>query len=59
MTFDIPHMVVTGIIIFAVIWVVNHMFDEMTKGRRSLLQFVILFVLLFILNLVWPYGLSA
>lgn len=58
MTFDIPHMVVTAIIIGVVVYAINHMaqFENMTRGRKSLLTFVVLFVALLLLNLVWPYG---
>lgn len=61
MTFDIPHMIVTAIIIFAVIYPINHMaqFEKMPKGPKFLITFVVLFVLLMILNLVWPYGSSV
>jgi len=58
MTFDIPHMIVTAVIIGVVVFAINHMaqFETMTKGRKSLITFVVLFIALFILNLVWPYG---
>jgi len=58
MTFDIPHMIVTAIIIGIVVYAINHMaqFENMTKGRKSLITFAILFIALFILNLLWPYG---
>ena len=61
MTFDIPHMIVTALIIFAVIYPLNHMaqFENMSKGRKFFIMFIVLFVLLFILNLVWPYGSGA
>ncbi len=61
MTFDIPHMIVTAIIIFAVVYPLNHMkqFENMSKGRRALITFVVLFVGLMILNLVWPYGAAS
>ncbi|SLN09681.1 hypothetical protein ROJ8625_00054 [Roseivivax jejudonensis] len=61
MTFDLPHMIVTAIIIFCVVWVVNHTgpFEGMTKQKRSLVLFGILFVVLLILNIVWPYGTTA
>lgn len=56
MTFDIPHMIVTAIIIFAVVYPLNHMkqFENMSKGRKALVMFVVLFVALMILNLFWP-----
>ena len=58
MTFDIPHMIITAIIIFLVVYPLNHMkqFENMSKGRKALVTFVVLFVGLLILNLVWPYG---
>lgn len=61
MTFDIPHMIVTVIIIFAVVWGLNQtkLFENMSRGRKMLVSFVILFVALMILNLLWPYGSGA
>ncbi|ETW14137.1 hypothetical protein ATO8_04566 [Roseivivax marinus] len=61
MTFDIPRMIVTAIIIFCVVWLVQHtaMFEGMTRRKRSLVLFGVLFVVLFILNLLWPYGATA
>ena len=58
MTLDIPHMLVTAAIIFAAIWLINHLgaFENMPKAKRSLVLFGVLFVALLILNLVWPYG---
>ena len=56
MSFDPLHAIVTSIILFAVIWIVNHsvVFEGMTKRKRSLALFAILFVLLFVLNMIWP-----
>ena len=58
MTFDIPHMIATALIIAAIVYAMNHMpqVDGMTRGRKTLLTFVALFVALLILNTVWPYG---
>ncbi len=56
MTFDIPHMIATAVIIFIVVYGVNHQFENMSKGKRAGVTFVILFVALMILNVVWPYG---
>jgi hypothetical protein len=48
MQFDIPHIIVTAIILFSVIWGMQHIspFPEMTKGKRISRQFIVLFVLL-------------
>lgn len=61
MTFDIPHMIATAIIIFAVVFGTHQLpqFEAMSKGRRALVTFAILFVALMILNVVWPYGSGA
>ena len=61
MTLDIPHLIATALIIFAVFYPLNNMkqFANMSKGRRILVTSALLFVLLFILNLVWPYGAGA
>jgi heme/copper-type cytochrome/quinol oxidase subunit 4 len=58
MSFDIPHMVATAVIIFAVIWGVDQLtqFQNMSRGRKSLMTFVVLLVALTILNIVWPYS---
>jgi len=58
MTFDFPHMIVTALIIFAVIWGLDRSaaLAKMPKGRKRLIVFGVLFVALFVLNLVWPYG---
>ena len=58
MTFDFPHMIATAVIIFVVVWGLDQTtaLDNMSKGRRTLVKFGVLFVAIFILNLVWPYG---
>ena len=61
MAFDPLHVILTSIILFAAIAIVNHTvaFEGMSKRKRSLALFAILFVLLFILNMIWPYGSST
>ncbi len=61
MTFDIPHMIATGLLVFAVIWFIDHSsaFGGAAKGRKTLFKFIGIFVVIFILNLVWPYGATA
>ena len=51
-------MIATAVIILVVIFGVNHSsaFEGMSKGKRALIQFAILFAALFILNIFWPYG---
>lgn len=58
MVFDIPHMIVSGIIVLAVLWIVDHTsaFDNTTKGKKTLIKFGGIFVLILILNILWPYG---
>lgn len=61
MTFDIPHMIATAIIVLAVAWPIQHdwILADASKGKKTLAIFVGVFVLLLILNLVWPYGSGA
>lgn len=37
MTFDTPHMIATAVIVFAVIWIVDHTsaFENAAKGRKT------------------------
>ena len=55
---DIPHAIATAAIIFAVLWGLDHTsaLGNMSKGKKTLVKFLVLFVAIFILNLVWPYG---
>ena len=47
-----------GLLIFIVIWGVPRVsaFDDYSKGKKTFVQFIILFIVIFILNLFWPYG---
>lgn len=58
MTFDIPHMIATAIIIFIVVWGFDQtsMFENMEKKKKTLIKVGTLFVAIFIMNLIWPYG---
>ncbi len=58
MNLDIPHMIATMIVIFAVVWGLSQLavVENMTKLRRALVTMASLFVAIFILNIFWPYG---
>jgi len=58
MTIDIPHMLVTAAIIFAVLFAVEHLgwTAGASRGRRALIIGLAVFLPLLILNLIWPYG---
>lgn len=58
MSLDIPHAIVTAVIIFAVLWGLDHTtaLGDMSKGKKTFVKFLVLFVAIFVLNLVWPYG---
>ena len=58
MTFDIPHMIVTAMVIFLVVWGFDQtsVFENMNKRKKTLAKVGILFVAIFGLNLIWPYG---
>ncbi len=61
MTFDIPHMIATALIVWVSVWLLPKLgaFGEMAAGRQRLIQFAVIFLLIFVLNLVWPYGTGA
>jgi hypothetical protein len=54
-------MIATGLVIFAVIWPIDQAaaFEASSRKRKTLLKFVGIFVAIFVLNLVWPYGTAA
>lgn len=58
MEFDWAHMAATAAIIFVVVYIMNHTaaMKDASRGKRALVTAVALFVPLFILNLMWPYG---
>ncbi|MDW4500556.1 hypothetical protein R5H30_21390 [Sulfitobacter sp. D35] len=58
MNFDIPHMLASGLIIFAIIAIIDHAsaFENVSKGRKTVFKFAGIFVAIIILNLIWPYG---
>ena len=58
MRFDVPHMLATALVVFAIIWPVDHLapFEGMPKGRKTLLKLVGIFVAILLLNIFWPYG---
>ena len=58
MTFDIPHMIVTVIILFVVVWGTDQtsILEGMPKRRQALTKIAVLFVALVILNTIWPHG---
>jgi len=53
---DIPHMIVTFLLLLIVTWGVARTakYREATKGKRILMMAIPIFVVLLILNLVWP-----
>ena len=58
MNFDLPHMIVTGLLIFAVVLATHRtaMYKNASRGKRAAIVGVALFIVLFIFNLLWPYG---
>jgi hypothetical protein len=61
MTFDIPHMIATAAIVFGAIYLTDRLsvLKRMSAGRRNLIRFGGIFVAIVLLNLVWPYGVTA
>ncbi|RBI83817.1 hypothetical protein DRV85_14280 [Rhodosalinus halophilus] len=61
MTFDIPHMIATGVVVLAVLYAVDRsgVTHGVSRRRSALVKFGAIFVAIGILNLVWPYGATA
>jgi len=58
MTIDLPHMLVTGALVLGVLTALKYsgLLHGASKLKKTLITFVCLFVVLLVLNLIWPYG---
>ena len=58
MSFNWPHMLVTVLLIFLVLQVLERIeaYRNASGGKKFLMLIVPLFVVIFVLNLVWPYS---
>lgn len=57
MSINVPHILVTAAVIAAIVYGVEHtpMLAGASRGKRALITGVAVFVVLFIINLLWPY----
>ncbi len=57
MNFNVPHMIVTALLIFGVLMVLERFegYRTASKGKKFALMVVPLFVVLLVFNLLWPY----
>lgn len=58
MEFDLPHMLVTALLILGTFLVLQRVdaYKNGSRGKRAAISFAALFVVLLLLNLIWPYG---
>jgi hypothetical protein len=58
MTLDWPHILVTMALIALTVFAINRLgwLDGASRGKRAVITASALFVVLFVLNLFWPYG---
>lgn len=58
MHFDLAHAIVAGILMLATLQVLDRtvLTADMPRGKRMLTIFVAIAVVMFIFNLIWPYG---
>ena len=60
MVIDIPHILATAVILFVSLYISEKMgWREKGSRKFSWELFGLLFVLMLLLNLVWPYGSGA
>jgi hypothetical protein len=58
MNLDLPHMIVTALLIFVTLVMIRRtaLYQSSSRLKRALVFGGALFVVLLILNLIWPYG---
>ena len=58
MNIDIPHIIVSVLIIYVVVLLVERTdtYRNASHGKRFLILVLPLFIAVFVLNVVWPYG---
>ena len=56
MHFDLAHAVVAGILIMLTIVLVRHFRGPGETRRFDWVLFAVIFVVMFLFNLIWPYG---
>ena len=58
MNIDLPHMIVSALLIFAVVLVAHRtaVYRNASRGKRAAIVAVALFMVLFVSNLIWHYG---
>jgi hypothetical protein len=58
MNLDLPHTIVTALLIFVTLVMIRRtsLYQSSSRLKRALVFGGALFVVLLILNLIWPYG---
>ena len=61
MSIDWPHMIVSILLIFATVLLVQRAptYKNGSRGKRIAIFAVALFLVMFVFNLIWPYGEGA
>jgi len=61
MSIDWPHMIVSMLMIFATVLLVQRAsaYNSGSRGKRAVIVAVALFLVMFVFNLIWPYGEGA
>ena len=61
MSIDWPHMIISMVLIFATVLLVQRTsaYKQGSRGKRAVIVAVALFLVMFVFNLIWPYGEGA
>ena len=61
MSIDWPHMLISMVLIFATVLLVQRTpaYKQGSRGKRAVIVAVALFLVMFVFNLIWPYGEGA
>ena len=61
MSIDWPHMIISMVLIFATVLLVQRTptYKQGSRGKRAVIVAVSLFLVMFVFNLIWPYSEGA
>ncbi len=58
MEFNIPHIIVTAVLVFTVVFLIEHsgIVRDTSRVKRALVIGGVIFLTMLLLNLLWPYA---
>ncbi len=55
---NVPHIIATGLLVFSLVFAVEHsgLLRDASRAKRAIVTGTVVFLAMFILNLLWPYA---